>query len=86
LGERSISAGSLHLDEWRCNAADLADRNAIAIFPVGGWWKSSPDRDRNNGTMRYALVLTIDAGDVEHDLWIETAISAGIEVAAEVDV
>jgi hypothetical protein len=36
--------------------------------------------------MRYALVLTIDAGDVEHDLWIETAISAGIEVAAEVDV
>src|SRR3546814_12912359 len=35
LGERSISAGSLHVDEWRCNAADLADRNAIAVFPVG---------------------------------------------------
>lgn len=46
LGERSISAGSLHLDEWRCSAADLADRNGIAIFPVGGWWKSSRDRDR----------------------------------------
>lgn len=35
LGERSISAGSLHVEEWRCNAADLADRNAIAVFPVG---------------------------------------------------
>lgn len=80
LGERTISAGSLHLDEWRCNAADLADRNAIAVFPVGGWWKSSRDRSRNNGTMRYALVVTIDAGDVEQDLWVETAIAAGIQV------
>lgn len=86
LGERSISAGSLHLDEWRCSAADLADRNGIAIFPVGGWWKSSRDRDRTNGTMRYALILTIDAGDVEQDLWVETAIAAGVEVEAQVEV
>ena len=86
LGERSISAGSLHLDEWRCSAADLADRNGIAIFPVGGWWKSSRDRDRTNGMMRYALILTIDAGDVEQDLWVETAIAAGVEVEAQVEV
>lgn len=80
LGERSISAGSLHVDEWRCNAADLADRNAIAVFPVGGWWKTSRDRSRNNASMRYALVVTIDAGDVENDLWVETAVAAGIEI------
>lgn len=85
LGERSISAGSLHLDEWRCSAADLADRNGIAIFPVGGWWKSSRDRSRTNGDMRYALILTIDAGDVEQDLWVETAIAAGIEIEAQVE-
>ncbi|MGN6820466.1 MAG: S8 family peptidase [Sphingomonas sp.] len=86
LGERSISAGSLHVDEWRCNAADLADRTAIAIFPVGGWWKSCRDRSRNDGTMRYALVVTIDAGDVEQDLWVESAIAAGIEVEQTVEV
>lgn len=86
LGERSISAGSIHVDEWRCNAVDLADRNAIAIFPVGGWWKTSRDNDRKNGKMRYSLVITIDAGDVEQDLWIETAISAGIEVTQEIEV
>lgn len=86
LGERSISAGSLHVDEWRCNAADLADRGGIAIFPVGGWWKSSKDRSRNNGKMRYSLIVTIDAGDVEQDLWIETAIAAGIEVEQEIGV
>lgn len=86
LGERSISAGSLHVEEWRCNAADLADRNAIGVFPVGGWWKTSKDRARNNGSMRYALVVTIDAGDVEQDLWVETAIAAGIEIEQVVGV
>lgn len=86
LGERSISAGSLHVEEWRCNAADLADRNAIAVFPVGGWWKTSKDRARNNGSMRYALVVTIDAGDVEQDLWVETAIAAGVEIEQTVGV
>lgn len=83
LGERSISAGSLHVDEWRCNAADLADRGALAIYPVGGWWKTSPDKDRNNAVMRYAVVVTIDAGDVEQDLWIEAAVAAGVEIEVE---
>src|SRR3546814_15463985 len=74
LGERSIAAGSLHVDEWRCNAADLADRNAIAVFPVGGWWKTNRDRTRNNASMRYALVIPIHAGDVAHVLWLQPAI------------
>ena len=56
------------------------------MFPVGGWWKTSRDRNRNNGTMRYALVVTIDAGDVEQDLWVEAAIAANIEVPTEVQV
>ena len=86
LGDRSISAGSLHVEEWRCNAADLADRTSIAVFPIGGWWKTSRDRDRNNGIMRYALVVTIDAGDVEQDLWVETAIAAGIELPVDVQI
>lgn len=86
LGERSISAGSLHVDEWRCRAADIADRDALAVFPVGGWWKTSRDKSRNNGKVRYALVVTIDAGDVENDLWIETAVAAGIAVPTHVDI
>jgi hypothetical protein len=86
LGEKSVSAGSLHVDEWRCNAADLADRASIAIFPVGGWWKSTSDKQRNNATMRYALVVTIDAGDVELDIWVEAAIAAGVEIPAEVEI
>lgn len=80
LGERSVSAGSLHVEEWRCTAADLADRGAIAIYPVGGWWRTSADRERNGATMRYALVATIDAGETELDLWVETLVAAGLEI------
>lgn len=78
LGERSISAGSLHVDEWRGSAADFADRNGLAVFPVGGWWKGVKDRV-NNG-MRYALVVTIDAGDTEVDLHAEVAAAVNVEV------
>lgn len=83
LGVKSVSAGSLHVEEWRCAAADLADRNALAVFPVGGWWKSTKDRERNNAQLRYALVITIDGGNTEQDLWVETSsqIVASTEVA-----
>ena len=82
LGSRSVSAGSLHVEEWRCSGVDLALRDQLAIFPVGGWWKATGDKQRNNATMRYALVVTIDAGDVEQDLWVE--ISQKIEISSEV--
>jgi hypothetical protein len=82
LGSKSISAGSLHVEEWRCSGVDLALRDRLAIFPVGGWWKATGDKERNNGTMRYSLVVTIDAGDVEQDLWVE--ISDKIEIHNEI--
>ena len=85
FGVNSISAGSIHVEEWRCRAADLADRNGIAIFPVGGWWKTINDAERNNGSMRYAMIVTIDAGDVEADLWAEVQLAAAVEVAQEIE-
>ena len=86
FGARAVSAGSLHCDEWRCPAADLIDRNYLAIYPVGGWWKQSRNPATVNQQARYSLVVTLDAGDVEQDLYaeIETAIAA--KVATEIEV
>ena len=39
-------AGSVHSDFWRGTAADLATRDAIAVFPVSGWWKEKPALER----------------------------------------
>jgi hypothetical protein len=40
LGPKAIQAGSLHCDLWRGYAVDLAGHDAIAAYPVSGWWKS----------------------------------------------
>ena len=38
--------GSIHSDIWSGTATELADREAIAVVPVGGWWKEKRDLER----------------------------------------
>lgn len=87
FGAKSVSAGSLHTDEWRCAAADLIDRDCLAVYPVGGWWKASRKSDVSDRLARYSLVVTLDAGDVDVDLYaeIEQRIAAAIAAQVEAD-
>lgn len=77
LGPKAIQAGSLHCDLWRGRAIDLAGHNAIAIYPVGGWWKSHLGQKRVTDKARYALVISISAPGHSVDLYTE--ISALVE-------
>lgn len=79
LGSKSVSAGSLHCDLWRGHAIDLASHDAIAVFPVGGWWKSHLGQRRANSMARYALAISIDASGHAVDLASEvmTILDAG---------
>jgi hypothetical protein len=38
--------GSIHSDIWRGSAAELAERDAIGVFPISGWWKEKPALQR----------------------------------------
>ena len=73
LGAQSLQAGSLHCDLWRGHAADLALHDAIAVYPVGGWWKSHVGRRRMENKARYALVISISAPGRSVDLYSEVA-------------
>jgi hypothetical protein len=53
--------GSIHSDIWRGSAAALADRDAIGIFPITGWWKEKPALQRWERAARYALLVSIRA-------------------------
>jgi hypothetical protein len=86
FGARAVSAGSLHCDEWRCPAADLIDRDYLAVYPVGGWWKQSRNPAIANRQARYSLVVTLDAGDVEQDLYAEIEAAIAARLAAEIEV
>ncbi|MFO0710903.1 MAG: S8 family peptidase [Sandaracinus sp.] len=83
LGEKARNRGSLHSDILSCNAADLAERGVIAVYPVSGWWKDQPKRDRSDSGARYALVVSIETPGVETDIWTPVAQQVGLPIAIE---
>lgn len=83
FGPNSISAGSLHCDEWQGPAVQLASRDLICIKPVSGWWKDSSVNCRRRS--RYALVATLSAPNIEVDLHTPIATLVDTQVAVEID-
>lgn len=82
LGPKNRDQGSLHSDFWSGTAADLAQRDAIGVFPVGGWWKEKPYLEKWDTEARYALIVTIKAPGVDVDIY--TPVEAKIAIAAEI--
>lgn len=46
LGPKTRDSGSLHSDIWHGAAVELAQKDAIAVYPVGGWWKEKKYLER----------------------------------------
>jgi len=63
-------------------AADLADRHAIGVYPVGGWWREKPKLERAERRVRYALAVSLRANE-EIDLYTEIATAVSVEVSIE---
>ena len=82
LGSQQRDVGSIHSDIWRGPASDLARGGVIAIHPVGGWWKERPHLDRWANSARFVLVVTIDTG--EADVEIYTPVEAVNQVMAPI--
>lgn len=80
LGEQARNKGSLHSDVWTGTAADLAERGVIGVYPVSGWWKDQPKRDRSALGARYALVVSIETEAEGVDVWTPVAVQIGVPV------
>jgi hypothetical protein len=82
IGPDHREVGSLHSDTWTGPASDLARRGTIAVFPVGGWWKERKHLGRWSRPARFSLIVTIDAGETEMDIYtpIETIIANTIAI------
>ncbi len=83
FGPEQRTAGSLHTDIWTGTAADLAQRGAVAVFPVSGWWKERPDRDRSDRGARYSLIVSIDTPGLDVDIWTPVAQEIGVPITIE---
>jgi len=75
--------GSIHSDFWHGTAADLAERDAIGVFPVGGWWKEKPFLERYDETARYTLIVTIRAPGADVDIY--TPVATQVAIATEIE-
>lgn len=82
VGSDARHRGSLHSDIWRGPAADLANRQHLAVYPVTGWWKERHHLDRWRRQARYALVVSIHAPEIEVDLY--TPVLTAVGIAAEI--
>jgi len=85
FGSDLRTVGSLHTDIWIGQAADLAARGAIAVYPISGWWKERPELDHSNLGARYALVVSIITPEEAADVWTPIAqdVAVPIETLAE---
>ena len=83
-GSQRRDVGSIHIDTMRRPASDLARRGNIAVHAVGGWWKDTGRGGVRDLPARFALVVEIDAGEMQVELYaeVQAAVVAmtGIEV------
>jgi hypothetical protein len=80
LGDKVRNKGSIHKDIWQGTAADLATRNRIAVYPVGGWWKSRKKKQRYNHSIRYSLIMSIESPNNDIDIYTPVLNQVSIEV------
>jgi hypothetical protein len=55
----------------------LAEKAAIAVMPVRGWWSERPHLDRWSSKIRYSLVVSIETQEEEVDIYtpVETQVA-----------
>lgn len=80
IGKQNRHKGSLHSDIWKGSAADLASRGMIGVYPALGWWKTRPVLERYNQPVRYALIVSISAPEIDVDLYTAVVNQIGVEV------
>lgn len=83
IGKKSRHKGSLHSDIWVGSAAELASRGVLAVYPSLGWWKTRPTLQRYGQRVRYSLIISINAPDVDVDLYAPIATQIGVPIVIE---
>lgn len=80
LGNKIRDKGSIHKDLWKGTAAELALRNKIAVFPVGGWWKNRKKLVRYNEAVKYSLIVSIETDKTDIDIYNPVLIEIQIPI------
>jgi hypothetical protein len=80
LGGRRRNRGSVHSDVWHGSAAELATREMLAVFPVGGW-KKDARIDEKDESVRFSLIVSIETDETDVDLYTPIANVVGVPIS-----
>lgn len=69
LGPTARDGGSIHSDIWYGMAVELAQKEVIAVYPVGGWWKEKKYLERYEAISYYSLIVSIRVPEVDVDIY-----------------
>lgn len=80
IGSRYRDKGSIHRDFWIGSGADLATRNQIAVYPVSGWYRMRKKLEKYDSSVRYSIIVTIEAPEIDVDIYTPIRAMIPIEV------
>ena len=59
LGPDLRTRGSIHSDLWIGSTPDCAGMDEVAVFPISGWWRHTPDETRHGRSVDYSLAISL---------------------------
>lgn len=77
------SAGSVFSDWWQGPAVELAECDALAVYPTSGWWKAKVRPPYSDREARYSLIITLRTVDRDSTVDIYTPIATVIQAQVE---
>jgi len=90
LGANQRNKGCIISDIWEASATDIAQLEHIAIYPIGGWWKTRPKHGKGNTKSKYSLILSLETDDSSIDIYsrvenkVKALVSASISSEIEI--
>ena len=77
IGPTYRNKGTVQSDSLVLSGIELADCNNIAVYPVGGWWKTRKSEKCMEKECRYSLVVSLHTDSEKVDIYtpVETMIS-----------
>lgn len=73
IGSNNRDVGSIHSDFITDSAINLSGCRYVAVYPVGGWWKTRTNLKMYNQKVRYSLVVSLETENESVDLYSEVA-------------
>lgn len=86
IGANVQKSGSVHSNMLNATAAEIANCNLLAIYPVVGWWRLRAHLGKKTNMARYSLVVSLHTDETTVDIYTpvklltETAVTAPVPI------